>query len=111
MFDAGSLRERVTIRRRVETKNDGGGLDMSWSTLVADLSAEVINLDGREAMIGNVLQGISSFRITVRFRRDVKASDQIIWRDRELNIRSADDRIGTKQWLTIIATNEAPQGA
>jgi head-tail adaptor len=111
MIGAGRLRERITIRRRVETKNDGGGLDLTWSDLATDIAAEVICLDGREALIDNVLQGISSFRLTVRFRRDVKVSDQILWRDRELNIRSAEDRTGTREWLTIMATNEAPQGA
>lgn len=111
MYDAGRLRGRITIRRRVETKNDGGGLDLAWSNLATNLSAEVLSLDGREALIGNVLQGVSSYQITVRFRTDLLPSDQVKWGTKELNIRSAEDRLGTRQWTTIHATNEAPQGA
>lgn len=111
MAGAGRLRERITIRSRVETKNAHGALDLSWSNLATGIAAEVICLDGREALVGNVLQGISSFRVTIRFRRDVKQADQILWRGRELNTRSAEDRDGKRQWLIIMATTEAPQGA
>jgi head-tail adaptor len=114
MFQAGRLRDRIKIRRKVESKNAGGGLDVAWATLADDLSAEVLSLNGREALIGGVLQGIAFFQITVRYRTDLKASDQIIWAtngDRELNIIDAEDRLGTRQWTVIQASTAAPQGA
>jgi SPP1 family predicted phage head-tail adaptor len=80
--------------------------------VIAGLSAEVISLDGREAVIGQVLQGISTFQITIRYRDDIKASDQVLWRGLELNIVAPPaDRRGTKQWTTIHASTQAPQGA
>lgn len=110
-FYAGKLRERVTIRRRVETKNDGGGLDLAWSTLADEVPAEIVSMDGREALVGNVLQGVTHYQVTTRFREDVLPSDQILWRGREYNIRSAADALGTRQWMRMLVTNEAPQGA
>jgi head-tail adaptor len=105
------LRERITIRRRAETKNAGGGLDISWSTLASRLAAQVTNFNAREAVIGGVLQGVSYFDIMVRFRTDLKPSDQVLWNGRELNVISAEDRLGTRQWTMIQASTAAPQGA
>jgi hypothetical protein len=46
------------------------------------------------------LQGSSSYQITIRFRDDVKASDQVLWADRELNVHGR-RRLGTRQWTMI----------
>lgn len=114
-MDAGRLRERITIRRKTSGKNPTTGAPSeSWSDLAANISAEVRSINGREAVIGAVLQGISHFQVTIRYRGDLQPSDQIIWStgdNRELNIHSAEDRLGTRQWLTIHASTEAPQGA
>jgi SPP1 family predicted phage head-tail adaptor len=110
-FDAGRLRERITIRRQVNVKNARGGQDRSWTTVAANLSAEVVSLNGREAVIGHVLQGISTFEIRIRFRDDLKPADQIVWDARELNIHVAEDKLGTRQWTMIQASTLAPQGS
>lgn len=122
-MQAGDLKDRITIQRRTETKNAGGGLDISW-TPVASVWAKVVSLNGRESVIGNVLQGTSLFDITIRFRADLEAGDQIVWSARqvrdpvtgsysplELNIITAEDRIGTRQWTVVQASTAAPQGA
>lgn len=112
-FYAGKMRDRITIRRRVEAKNPTtGGLELSWTSLAADLSAEVLSLNGREALLGHVLQGISTFQVTIRYRTDIKASDQVLWNGRELNVVSApEDQLGTRQWVVMQASTQAPQGA
>jgi SPP1 family predicted phage head-tail adaptor len=109
-MQAGDLRDRITIRRRTETKNAGGGLDIGWED-VATLWAKVTSINGREAVIGGVLQGYSYFEIVIRYRNDILDADQILWNDRELNINTAEDRMGTRQWTVIQASTEAPQGA
>jgi SPP1 family predicted phage head-tail adaptor len=112
MIGAGDLRERITIRRQVNSKNpETGGLTRGWST-VATVWAEVRSISGREAVIANTLQGVSTFQLTIRYRDDIEASDQILWGSRELNIVApAEDRFGRRQWLTILASTLAPQGA
>jgi SPP1 family predicted phage head-tail adaptor len=110
-MDVGELRERITIRRQSNTKNEQtGGLTRSWAD-VASVWAKVRSIDGREAVIGGVLQGIAHFEITVRYRDDIRSADQILWGSRELNIHTAEDRKNTKQWLTVMASTETPQGA
>jgi head-tail adaptor len=108
---AGLLRDRITIRRPIENKNSGGGRDVGWSNLATGLPAQVINLNGREAIIGNVLQGVALFDITVRYRTDLKPADQLLWNGRELNVIGAEDREGRRQWTVIQASTQAPQGA
>jgi SPP1 family predicted phage head-tail adaptor len=115
VIGAGNLRDRITIRRQVNLKNpETGGLERSWETL-ATVWAEVKAINGREAVIGNTLQGISTFQVTIRWRGDVKASDQLLWPNggtaRELNVLTAEDRFGTHKWTTIIADTQAAQGA
>lgn len=66
--------------------------------------AEVECLNGREALIAGALQGIASFQVTVRWRADVAVADQVRLADgRDLNIRSAEDIDGRREWLVIMA--------
>jgi SPP1 family predicted phage head-tail adaptor len=117
-MDAGALRDRIRIQRKATTKNAVGGLTEGWNE-VATVSANIVSLNGREAIIGNILQGVSFFQITIRYRTDLKPSDQILWlsrldangEPRELNVVNAEDRMGTRQWTVIQASTEAPQGA
>lgn len=109
-MEAGALRDRITIKRETNASDGMGGYDRSWGEL-ATVWANVTSLNGREAVLGHVLQGISTFQIIVRHRTDIEPAMQIVWGDRELNVHSAEDRTGTRQWTTIIASTEAPQGA
>ena len=110
-MQAGDLRHRITFRRQTTSKNQTtGGQTRSWSDL-ATVSANIVGLNGREAVIGSVLQGVDHYQITVRFRDDIQPSDQILWGSVELNVHSAQDKLGTRQWTQIHASTEAPQGA
>lgn len=109
---AGRLRNRITIRRATDTQTDAGGLSRTWSTLVRNLPAEVLGQSGREAVIGNTLQGIATFRITIRPRSDIRIGDQILWDGLELNIISPpSDPTGRREMMDFLADTSAPQGA
>jgi SPP1 family predicted phage head-tail adaptor len=112
MIGAGELRERVTIRRQSNSKNPKtGGLERSWAT-VATVWAKIRSLNGKEAVIGEVLSGVSVFEVIIRHRTDVAASDQVLWNGRELNVLTPpEDRSGRKQWLWMTASTQTPQGA
>lgn len=109
---AGRLRNRITIRRATDTPTAAGGQSRSWSTLVAGLPAEVLGQYGRESVIANTLQGISTFRITIRPRSDIRIGDQVIWGTRELNIISPpSDPTGRGEMMDFLADTSAPQQA
>jgi SPP1 family predicted phage head-tail adaptor len=109
-MDAGALRHRITIRRETNTPDGKGGYDRTWSD-VASVWASITSMNGREAVLGHVLQGISTFQIIVRHRTDIEPAMQVKWGTKELNVHSAEDKLGTRQWTHIIASTEAPQGA
>lgn len=114
MLASGRLRERIEIRRLKDTKTRAGGQARTWTTLpgMACVPAEVIGISGREAVIAHSLQGVSTYRITIRYRRGIKAKDQILWDGLELNIIAPpSDPKGRREELQIIADTSAPQGA
>jgi head-tail adaptor len=56
-------------------------------------------------MFAQALSGVSSYRITIRWRTGIKASDQIVLPDgTELNVTAPPaDPDGRRRWLTIMA--------
>jgi SPP1 family predicted phage head-tail adaptor len=112
MLQAGRLRERITIRRMTNTPTGKGGSTRAWADVVADLPAEVLGQSGREAVIANTLQGTATYRITIRYREGIQTSDQILWRDQELNILAPpSDPTGRREMMEIFADTSAPQNA
>lgn len=118
-LDPGRLRERITIRRGADVPDGRGGYTRSWTDL-AKVWAEVINVSGREAVIGQTLTGVSSFRVTIRMQpawrnggdAAPQASDQVAWRGLELNIVAPPaDPNGLGEAMMFIADTSAPQGA
>ena len=112
---AGDLKHRVTIRRAVEVKTATGGYSASWEPVVT-VWAEVRGLGGRESVMDKVLQGVSVYRIRIRWRGDVLTTDQLraegaAFLGRDLNIRSADDPDGTRDQLVIVADSASTLGS
>jgi SPP1 family predicted phage head-tail adaptor len=103
---AGQLRHLITIRRQAKTRDGRGQYATSWST-IGTPRAKVEGLAGREAMVAQALQGVSAFRIRIRFREDLLQSDQIVLPSgMELNIKSIGDPDGLRRWQVILADNE-----
>lgn len=104
----GPLRERITIMRLNQVDNGNGGYADAW-TPVATVRAEVAGLTGREVVMERALQGVTAYRIRTRWRADLKQSDQLRYRDRDLNIRSLSDPDGRRDEMLIIADDESVQ--
>lgn len=109
---AGSLRHRITIRRRTNTPDGAGGWTPSWTNVGVNLPADIVSINGKEAMVGQVLQSINTYKVTIRYMTGIKPADQITWDDgEELNILSCADPDGKRQRIEIIADTKTPQGA
>lgn len=113
-FEPGRLRERIEIRRKTDTKTDAGGFTRDWAAVAGmeSIPAEVLGGGSNEAVVARRLDGVSTYRITIRHREGILAGDQIAWRGRELNILGEPvDPTGRRQFLQIFADTSAPQGA
>lgn len=105
------LRHKITIRRPTQVSDGKGGYTTSWS-IVANCFAEVRGLDGRESVMERVLEGVSIYRIRIRWREDleVKASDQVRYAGLDLNVTApAADPDGKREQLIIMASTQSAQ--
>jgi SPP1 family predicted phage head-tail adaptor len=101
-LNAVDLRHQLKIRRKTSVDSLKGGYVTSWP-VVASPWAEVTGLDGRESVMDQVLQGISVYRIRIRWRGDIAPQDQVRFGSIDLNIKSAVDPDGKRQQLVIMA--------
>ena len=101
---AGELRHVITWVRPTFA-DDGNGGQTRTPTTLATMRACVEGQDGREAVIGHALEGISTYRITIRWRTGLLPSDQILLDDGTvLNVTSISDPEGRRRQLQVIAT-------
>lgn len=103
---AGALNRRIEIRRKSTTSDGHGGQDESWS-LVDTVWAEAISQNGREAVLAGTLQGVSAWRIRIRWRSDMTQADQLSLDGKTLNIRSIEDPDGRREQLVVFADTAA----
>lgn len=105
----GQRNHRIEIKRSAKISDGKGGWTTGWAT-IATPWAEVQGQDGREALVGQALQGISTYRIRIAWRADApKPADQIRYGDLDLNIRSVSDPNGDRQQLVIFADTGSAQ--
>lgn len=101
---AGELRHMIQWVRPALV-DDGYGGQTRTVTAIAAIRAKVEGQDGREAVIGHALEGISTYRITIRHRTGLLSSDQIVLDDgKVLNVTSISDPEGRRRQLQVIAT-------
>lgn len=107
-LDAGQLNNRVEFRRKQQTSDGKGGFVVTWPLLVT-VWAEVQGQDGREAVIAQALQGISTYRIRIYYRGDITPDMQVRFSGIDFNIRSVSDPNGDREQLVILADTGSAQ--
>ncbi len=101
----GELDDIITIKRGVESVSGSGGKFVDWdaATTIATPWAKVQPLRGREQLDLGIAAAEVDYRIWIRYRPDVRASDRIFWRSRELDIVSATNFRNGFEWMEIMA--------
>ena len=99
---AGSLREPITIQRKVSVSDGMGGQAISWIDL-ATVRAHVKPLSGREALQAMQLQASITHRVYIRYRADLLPSDRLVMRGQPLQIRAILNMEMRNQWLEVSA--------
>ncbi len=98
---AGVLRERVTIQRKVVTRDGYGAEQVTWQD-VATVWARVEVVKEREVPESRQMDVMASHRVTMRYRTDVDETMRLVWRGRVLNIVALvpDER---RRYLAVLA--------
>lgn len=79
-MEAGRLRHRVTIQRRLESRDTYGGEAETWSD-VATVWAEISPLIGREYIEARQETGELPVKIRMRYRSGIQADMRLQWTD------------------------------
>ncbi len=95
----GSLTDRVSLQRRVDTSELEGGTTHAFMT-VSSVWARVRSLSARLAMAGDGRAAEASHSVVVRYRSDVAVGDRFGWRGRWLEVVGTSDPDGRRAWLS-----------
>jgi SPP1 family predicted phage head-tail adaptor len=106
---SGKLRNRVVLLRKVRTRDSNGGFQTVWQPVGDPIAAQVEGISGNESIIAQALQGVSFYRIVLRYRPDITDADQLGYGALTLNIRSAVDPDGRRRETLILADTGSPQ--
>ena len=74
---AGSMNERVTIRRRADVQDANGEMVPGWAD-VATLWASVVDITGREYISANATSGSVQTKITIRYMDGILPTMRVI---------------------------------
>ncbi|WP_439539472.1 head-tail adaptor protein [Sphingomonas sp.] len=104
----GKLRHRVDLLQPTREKDGKGGYSAGFTEIATGVRAFVEALDGREAMVGQIMEGMSSYRIWIRWRGDVGAKWQVKFGAIDLNVTAPPSNPdGRREWLLISASTGA----
>lgn len=98
----GDLRHRVTLQRPTEGVDELGNPTTVWQD-VATVWASVEPLRGQRQLVAQQAFGLVTYRIRMRYRRDVSVSWRVIWDGRVLEARAALDVEGRHRELEVMA--------
>jgi SPP1 family predicted phage head-tail adaptor len=105
----GSLTDRVSLQRRVDTSELEGGVTHMFMT-VNSLWARVRTLSARLAMAADGRTAEASHSVVVRFRSDVSVGDRFGYRGRWLEVVGVNDLDGRRAWLSCTCAERGMAG-
>jgi SPP1 family predicted phage head-tail adaptor len=109
MMRAGPLRHRVEIRIKDETIRDRiGGQSVRWRTL-ARVMAQITPISGGEQLRSAQVDSKTTHRIWMRYRDGITSKHQILYGNRQFNIRSVINRDERDRMLEIMCEEGAAQ--
>lgn len=85
---AGTLRHRVTVEHKTETRDSYGGVVTTWTTFAASVPAAILPLSGREFFESEAQQSEVSAKIVMRMLAGLLPSMRIAHDGQTYNIRA-----------------------
>jgi len=87
-MDAGTLRERITIKQATETRSRLDEVLLDYSTTFATVWASVQGVTSREYLMAGQQQVDISHRVKIRYLDGLTQQMRVVWRGRTLEIVS-----------------------
>lgn len=107
-LNAGDLDQRVTLQQAVETRDSGGGVEVTWQNLTTNPTvwAQVRPLSGREAYRARQVIATATHSVRIRNRSDVTPKMRVVHGSKVLNIEAVQDP-DTRHEETVLICTEA----
>lgn len=105
----GGLNQRVQLQRRDMSPEDEGGHTTTFVP-IATLWARVTPVGQREVQLADGRSVAVSHTVVLRYRSGVLPGDRFIYRGRHLNVVSAEDLSGQRQFLACRCAETAVTG-
>lgn len=85
---AGTLRHRVSVEQRVQTRDAFGGVSDAWATFAASVPAAILPVSGREFFSAEAQQSEVTAKIVMRELAGLLPSMRIVHGGQHYNIRA-----------------------
>lgn len=105
----GTLRDRVLLQKRDMSLMPDGGHETVFFPLT-NVWARVRARSARLMREGDGRAATSTHAVVIRFRKDLKPGDKIVYRGRVLEIVEAEDLNGCRAWLSCLCVETAMVG-
>lgn len=97
---AGMLRHQIQIREQTDTPDGYGGQVKSWVT-IHTVNAKIDPVSGYERTRSMQLNAVVTHKIFVRYIAGIEASQQIVFNDRQFQIRFVKNIEERNRWLEL----------
>ena len=101
------LNKRITLQYQASTPNGQGGFVKTWVSVTPDLWAGIWPVSAKEVVQDNQTAWIISHRIRIRYRRGVKVTHRIKYKNRYFNLVSVINPNEDCEWLDLLAKETA----
>jgi SPP1 family predicted phage head-tail adaptor len=85
---AGTLRHRVHVQHKAETRDQYGGVVAGWATFAASVPAAILPISGREFFAAEAQQSEVTAKIVMRQLDGLLTSMRIVHNGQQYNIRA-----------------------
>ena len=106
-YNAGRLRERMRLERRVRTADSAGGYVTEWTTVASGVPVSLEPTSARERMYAESLQQERTHRIVMRYRSDITTDHRFVLEpagSRVFAVHGVVDVEERHRWLEITAS-------
>lgn len=112
MLDAGDLRHRVEIQRRVDVQDPTTGVvSQTWQTQLTDVPAKFSPLTPREFIAAQAQQSQITARFAIRYVAGITSSHRVVHDGRYFYVQGAlPDGDSGREFLTLVVSEGQASG-
>lgn len=111
-LDAGLLRHVIVIQEQTQTRDEFGGIELSWANVFPLVYAKYDPLSGRELFANSQMQSEVTTRFTIRHREGLNTKQRVLFKNRIYNIHAVvEDNVSGLEWITLHCSEGLNEGA